>query len=120
MAQLKDADILLKAFEIARAWCGLTISTSVIVFTATFGLFSAPTSELIEQSLLLFFAWASLGLSVVFALYFLGTQIAILNRGLATGLDVYSGHNRWVALSQLLAFTAGVGFVVAFALVNLD
>lgn len=116
-----DKDILLKAFDTARAWSGLliTLSTGAIVFTAIFKRGFSPTNQPIEFPCLLITTWIILGLSVVLGVTFLGVLSTTLNKGKQADLDLYNCTCRGVGLSQVILFLIGIGTLIAFLMVNM-
>jgi hypothetical protein len=118
----KDKDVLLKAYESARAWSSLivTLSSAGIVFTAIFRRDFASPSESLEQTEFLFSAWIALGIAAALGVFFLGALTATLNKGSFADLDVFSTVKWWLGFAQLVAFMIGVTLVITFAYLNLS
>jgi len=117
----QDKDILLAAFETARAWSGLivTLSTGAIVFTAVFRKDFAPKGQPLEIPGILLTAWILFGAAATIGVLLLGNLAALLNKGRVEDLDVYSGSTRLLAVSQWLSFIVGLVFLLVFFAKNL-
>lgn len=79
----KDKDILLHGYQVARGWSGLivSLSTGIIVFTATFRRYMVPEGQPVEAMNFLKASWAMLGIAILFGIVYLSTLIPQLNKG---------------------------------------
>ena len=116
-----DKQILLAAFETARAWSSLivTLSTGSIVFTAIFRDKFAAAGQPIEGAGILLAAWILLAAAAMFGVFFLGNLAYILNEGKTESLDVYGSTTRFVAFLQVATFFAGIVVLLIFFVKNL-
>ena len=116
----KDREILLKAFDTARAWSSLivTLSTGGIVFTAVFKKEFLSSGTALVTPWLLWGTWILLGASAVAGVFYLSAITALLNKGEVWKLDVYDPPLRLIGIVQITMFMAGLILFLLFIIIN--
>lgn len=117
----RDKDVLLHAYQTARAWASLLVSlaTGIIVFTAIFKRDIAVEGQPLQATGWLLTSWIVLGISTLCGVLYLATLIPQLNSGLKKKLDLYSIQPRLLALLLWITFLAGLALFGVFAVANL-
>ncbi len=118
-----EAELRLKAFDTVLEWSKqiLTLTTAILVLTATFIKSLIPASQSMVCKSLLWWSWFSLGLSIFAGLCVLGSIAADYNSAKnGTKLDIFDGRASWFGIAQVLLFMAGVGLFLSFAGANMS
>jgi len=118
MVQTKDKIIFLAAVDTVCSFAKHLIFLSVGMFLVTM-VFGLRVESPVDYPFLAITSWIAFFVAIVLGFFLLGALAAILSLGRKANLDIYQTVRRSLALAQLVAFTIGLGFGLAFMAVNL-